>query len=242
MDRNKYKKKRFCKQCGKEIFSADCLCRKHREQLSRFGKFLDNNPRSKRDPNEIILHKDYGEVITYDINNNPFKTFKFDLEDLPIIQKYKWCSTKRKGLYYLTTKEIGLFHRYIMGSPRVTVDHINRDTTDNRKQNLRLANYSEQNLNKRYKSNRFDIKGIDIHKDIRRKKRYMARFSFNKKMYQSPWYETYEEAVYARFLLEKLAPVVAYNGDMNKYISKLSSDKQKTILNWFINRFNNRVQ
>lgn len=238
---NKYKKKRFCTQCGKEIFSQDRLCKKHREQLNKFGKFLDSNPRSKKDPNEIIIHDGYGEIVTYDNKCNPFKIFKFDLEDLPLIQKYKWSSSKQKNLYYLYTKELGAFHRYIMGKPKKSIDHINRDTTDNRRKNLRIASQTEQNLNKKYLSDRFDVKGIDIHKDENRKKRYMARLNFDKKTYRSPWYETYEEAVYARSLLENLTTVKPYNPNLSQYISKLSSMKQKSILKWFINRFNNRV-
>lgn len=236
----------FCKQCGKKTKLYKHLCRKHYDQFNKFGKCLDNNPHSKKDKNEYKIKGDYTEVYTYDIKGNIDFVFKIDTEDLPHILKYTWGHSKVKTtsdgiIIYMTNSKLGTFHRYIMGNPRGTVDHINRDTTDNRKSNLRCATYTQQNLNRIYTSKRFDIKGIDIHKDIKRKKRYMSRFQLNGKCYRSPWYETYEEAVYSRYLLQQLSDIEVQNGNMSEYISRLTEEQSKPILKWFINRFKNRV-
>ena len=215
-------------------------------QLSIYGKFLDSNPRSNQDPNEIILHEDYAEIVTYDKENNPNYKFKIDLEDVPIASQYKWGaseSSNKSGLIYLKSQKVGFYHRFITCAPKgTTIDHINMDTFDNRKFNLRLATQTVQNHNQNVRKNiKFDIKGIDQHCDTKRKKRFNARFTMNHKSYVSPWYLTYEEAVYARYLMEQLSPVQVFNGDMSKYISKLSDEQKKPIIQWFRNRFKDRV-
>ena len=236
-----------CKQCGKICENAGLgLCKKHYNQLKSLGKFTDSCQRTYYDPNEYVIHGDFTEVFTYNNKYNIAYKFIIDTEDLPLIIKNKWNYTRPKQtkdgyLIYMINKKIGLFHRYIMGNPRGTVDHINRNTLDNRKSNLRCASYSEQNLNRVYKSTRFDIKGIDIHKDTKRAKRYMARFNINKKAYRSPWYRTYEEAVYCRYLLQQLSPISVLNGNMEKYFNALDENRKKEILSWFKNRFKNRV-
>lgn len=237
----------ICKQCGRVCENAGRgLCKKHYEQLMQYGKFLDSNPRTKYDKNGYTIKGDYTEVYTYNSKNEIDYTFIIDTEDLPLFMQCKWGHTIPKQtawgeLVYLINKEYGMFHRLLMGNPKCTVDHINRNTFDNRKSNLRLASYSEQNMNCIKPSNRFDIKGIDCHADPNRTKRYMARFSFNGKTYRSMWLSTYEEAVYARQLLEQLSPISVANGNMEKYVNTLSEEQKAPIKKWFINRFKNRV-
>lgn len=241
-----YNKKHICSHCGRVFIGKGKYCRKHYDQLKKYGKFLDNNPRTINDPNEIITENGLTYIITYDKFNNPNNKFIIDPEDVQKISKFKWFSTKpmkSTGLTYLCNNKLGLYHRFIMQpGPHETVDHINRNTFDNRKSNLRIVSQTEQNHNQKVQRNiRFDIKGIDFHKDPNRKKRYMVRFSMNKKTYRSPWYSSFEEAVFARFLLEQLANVDVINGDMQKYISKLTNKQKEDILTWFKNRFKDRV-
>lgn len=243
---NKYYKNHVCRQCGKVFFGAGTLCRKHSMQLSVYGHFLDSNPRSNCDPNEIILHNDYAEVITYDKYSNPNYKFLIDLEDVPIVSQYKWHASKSKkdsDLIYLTNNKIGHYHRFIMDAKSgQTIDHINMNTFDNRKSNLRIASQTEQNHNQHVRKGiKFDIKGIDRHNDKTRKKRFMARFNINHKTYRSPWYFTYEEAVFARYLLEQLSPIKVFNGEMTKYINQLTDEQKQPIIKWFNNRFKDRV-
>ncbi len=239
--------KGICKQCGRVSDKlTKGLCKKHYTQLLCYGKCLDSNPRTKYDPNEFVIKGDYVEVYTYDKFNNVKYIFLVDIQDLPLIINYKWNYSREKQtsngrLIYMTNKKLGLFHRYIMGNPKGTIDHINRNTLDNRRSNLRYASYSEQNMNTCISSKKFNIKGIDIHKDSNRTKRYMARFTFRSKTYRSPWFLTYEEAVYCRYLLEQFSPIPVYNGNMQVYIDKLTSEQKQPILSWFINRFKNRV-
>lgn len=99
-----------------------------------------------------LLRKD-GKVVEVQIDD----------EDYDRISDYSWnaCYNKNIKNYYITHsyKENGksknlFLHRLIMNCPEgMVVDHINHDTTDNRKQNLRIVTQKEnmQNLKIQYK-------------------------------------------------------------------------------------------
>lgn len=63
-------------------------------------------------------------------------------------------------------KEHILMHRLILLAPDTcTVDHINHDTLDNRRSNLRLATQSQQNANRRKISGSSKYKGVYPRRD-----------------------------------------------------------------------------
>ncbi|BAK97385.1 hypothetical protein OBV_43200 [Oscillibacter valericigenes Sjm18-20] len=84
-----------------------------------------------------------------------------DTADLPVVGKIRgswvasycpgtqsfYCQTQIKDKTLYGTKCLGI-HRLIMGLPDTEIDHINHDTLDNRKANLRLADRSENMQNK----------------------------------------------------------------------------------------------
>lgn len=79
--------------------------------------------------------------------------FLFDLEDLPIIQNHIWYRDKDGYLvscyYFNGQQRFVRFHRIVMrAQPGQVVDHINKDRSDNRKQNLRCCSRSENVRNR----------------------------------------------------------------------------------------------
>lgn len=90
------------------------------------------------------------------------KSCKVDLDDYEnIVKDRKWCANivkKPSGkifIYARTNVKIDgkyttfSLHRMIMGSPKgLCVDHINGDTLDCRKINLRVCTYQENGLNR----------------------------------------------------------------------------------------------
>lgn len=197
-------KKYFCKHCGREILNNNHdtdYCRKHGYQLKKYGKFLDSNPRNKFDSNEFrFLGNDIVEFDVYDNKTfNVIATFKIDAEDYPNVSKYKWHLQNNYTATLKDNKRLYL-HRLIMNAKEgQQVDHINLDTTDNRKSNLRIVNNSLNSVNRK-PYNKLDIKGVEFHKKINK---YSAYIRVNYKQYHSPCYSTIEEASFARFILEQ---------------------------------------
>lgn len=233
----------ICKHCGRVGVKAKNLCVKHYNQFHKFGKFLDNNPRTIYDPNIYRILGEFTEVDTFDIFGDVNYTFLIDTENLDYVIKYKWKAhiNKKTNLVYLRNNELGLFHKVIMGNPKQSIDHISRNTLDNTKRNLKIASSTQQLHNTRKRNSEFDIKGICFNNRNTNKK-YFSRFKTNHKIYQSPYYVTYEEAVFARYLLEQLAKEIIINNDMIPYINKLSKEQRDPIIKWFNNRFKNKLK
>ena len=64
----------ICKHCGRFLDMSKKerkgLCDKHYLQQLKYGYFLDDNQRTKGDPNNIIIYEDYAEIELYDIYGN----------------------------------------------------------------------------------------------------------------------------------------------------------------------------
>ncbi len=86
-----------------------------------------------------------------------------DDEDFERLSQYKWrpLPGKHVGYYAATEGDIDpvrrkrrtlLMHRLVLNAaPGITVDHINGNKLDNRKENLRLATFKQQQGNRRRK-------------------------------------------------------------------------------------------
>lgn len=195
-------KENYCICCGRIIThkSSTKYCKKHLHQIDKYGKTLDNNPRSKFDPNEFrFIGDNTVEMDTYKLPSCEVdKTYLFDVEDYPLISKYKWSSDI--GGYARSGANSLKMHRLITNAKvGQQVDHINLNILDNRKNNLRICTNS-LNASNRKPYNKLNIKGIEYHKKINK---YSAYFRIDNKQYHSPCYNTQEEAAFARFILEQ---------------------------------------
>ncbi len=96
-----------------------------------------------------------------------------DDEDFEYLSQWKWCAVyfpsanvfyaerqSRKGEFDKPTKV--KMHRQLMGFPEgLFVDHINHNTLDNRRENLRIATRKENNRNSKKKAyNKSGYKGV----------------------------------------------------------------------------------
>lgn len=80
------------------------------------------------------------------------------------------------------------------------VDHRNWDKTDNRKQNLRIASKSQNNMNiKRKSNNTSGYTGVSVNKQGK----YIAAISIGGKKHHLGTYEVLEDAVRARHEAEQ---------------------------------------
>ena len=119
-----------------------------------------------------------------------------------VILARKWhVSRRKKGVYFATsvftsngrTHEKRL-HRVIAGAPpNVIVDHINGNTLDNRRENLRWCSAGQNTRNRNnYGINRTGHKGV-----IKVKDRYRAKVTFEGKHIHIGYFHTPEEAAEA---------------------------------------------
>lgn len=111
-----------------------------------------------------------------------------DNEDYDIIKDYKWGVSKKVDSFYvmrtgksdLNIKHKVRLHRAITSCPSdKVVDHINGNTLDNRKCNLRVCTNAENLRNSRGKRNSTSkYKGVSYDKE---KKRWASRICINSK-------------------------------------------------------------
>jgi hypothetical protein len=147
-----------------------------------------------RGRSEIIIYDDYAEIQCKHCN------FKIDLDDVERCSNYKWFSKPdARGIPYCYSHYIGdkkiMLHRFLVGlvpDDGMICDHSNRDTTDNRKQNLRICSRAENNRNakknKRGTSSKY--KGVTR----RPSGRFGVYINYNKKPLCLGTYDTEEEA------------------------------------------------
>ena len=119
-----------------------------------------------------------------------------DDDDFDRLNKYKWSATNQHGFYYALTKISGKpvrMQRFIMNAPKGKyVDHINHNTLDNRKSNLRIVSPRENVLNSKSKSGSTSIyKGVSLRKTTGRFEAYIRT---NGKRKHLGFYDTEEEA------------------------------------------------
>ncbi len=119
---------------------------------------------------EIAIKSAIGEFI-----------FFIDSEDYSLIKDYKWFYSSG----YVMTRINGVrtyLHRYLLNAGSCTiVDHINGNTLDNRKCNLRLVTKSLNALNSKKRSNTSSkYKGVTWN---RTNKNWTAQASFMRKHY-----------------------------------------------------------
>lgn len=238
-------KEKICPVCGKlHTNPSSDMCYKHYLQIKKYGKIMCSNSRTVFDKNEVRVLEHYCEVDTYDQFGNVLKTFKFDAEDLPVIYAHKWqCVIKGKNIksYYLITtehKQRIYFHRLILGNPIGEIDHINIDSTDNRRCNLRISNRSQQLCNTRKREGMSLYKGVYKHKK-RIPACWHAELQINSKRYYSNWYKTEAEAIFARYIMEQRFNVKVYQ-DVNirqQAIDSLTQNQKDSISKCLLNKW-----
>ena len=195
----------LCEHCGRFLDKPRLkkknmikfnYCGKHRNQLNRYGKFLDNNQLFKNDKNKIIIYENYAEVELRDKNGKVNGISLIDIEDVEFVKKYKWY-LQNQG--YMYNNQIGLFHKYKTGFE--LTDHINRNRLDNRKENLRKATRQINQINRSLqKNNKSGIVGVYYDKE---KQLWVAKLEKNKKIIIYQTFDNKEDAIRCRLKGEK---------------------------------------
>lgn len=171
------------------------VCNKHYRQYKKYGEFLDNNPRTISDPNEIRVDGETAFMDLYDKFCNVVATVEFDAEDIPKVQYTKW-SLSQSGYASNRPKYKGMnkhFHRVVLGTDQF-VDHIDGNKLNNHKSNLRICTKSTNAMNQSWP------KGVHERKDGK----FMAYIKKDQKMLNLGVYIDKEEAQWARWYAERV--------------------------------------
>lgn len=120
--------------------------------------------------NQIILKDNYAIFIIEPPNKKPIECL-VDLEDICMLKNFYWqlkYDIRHPNLQgYIETHLKGkriFMHKLIMPSPKNTViDHINGNTFDNRKENLRICNQSDNTKNRTTAKNIYYNKRDDLY-------------------------------------------------------------------------------
>lgn len=169
--------------------SKSCGCLKDEILLSSRSQY--------KKPNTYIFFDDYIEVCT---KNN--EKFLIDKEDFYIIEN-RSCYIDKKYVR-MGNKTLS---RIIMDCPKnKVVDHINHDTLDNRKSNLRIVTHQQNMFNSSVnKNNTSGVKGVYYNKA---NQKWKAIIGFNNEKINLGYYNNFKDAVKAREKAE-----IKYHGE-----------------------------
>lgn len=191
-----------CLACGNKsagFFEENPYCGKHLIQLKRHRKILE---RTRFDKNQIVESEDYAEIILYDKNQNEIDRTMIDLDDVNKCLAHKWYLKISKGNKRYVQRRIGrlsLTHFLLnfQKDKNIEIDHVNGNTLDNRKFNLRIVTHQENMMNQRVlpSNNTSGYIGVGYNKKTRK---YSSQIKINQKRIYLGEYINIEDAISAR--------------------------------------------
>lgn len=188
---------------GKRSNSCGCL---QKEIVARYCK--ENYTQT----NKYDLSGVYGIGYTGD-----GRKFKFDIEDYQMIKDYCWHINKCGYVVKRKNEITTLFHRLVMNckDKNLVVDHINHDTTDNRKSNLRIVTQQQNCFNSKIRNiNKSGCKGVSFDKS---RNKWSDSIVYNGKNIHLGRFEDFNEAVKHRKIAEeKYFGEFSYDNSINK--------------------------
>ena len=126
-------------------------------------------------------------------------TFLFDADQIDVIKDIKWCRcyNRKYDITYITNKKGKTLHKFLMDCPSgFEVDHINLDTMDNRRCNLRICTHQQNQCNQALqKNNTSGVSGVSYYHPRRK---FRARIKVSAQDIHLGYYNSFEEAVQAR--------------------------------------------
>lgn len=168
------------------------------------GRYYDNYYIFKEDHVILQMIRKRDLLITETI---------IDEDDVDKCKELIWYPHNDKSqanhLIYIRNRDKHRLHRYIIGEDKIeagkVVDHINRNTLDNRKSNLRIVTVFENNQNIGMNSrNTSGVKGVFYDK---RRSKWVANIYRNGKTHFVRCY-TLDEAINARIKLENEIKII----------------------------------
>lgn len=262
LENNKYF---TCDICGKILKNktvhnafGKTLCGKHYMQKQKHGIFLDNEPRSIADRNDIITYDNHCEIILRNLKQEIVGKALIDIKFKNECIKKKWRLWNNN---IVTGNNIGdntiiQLHRFVYSLEHgnikddYIIDHINSNRMDNRIFNLRMTTQDKNCFNKAYMSNnKSGVIGVRYDKYRDRfvveigsncKGSKIGRFRFGRNDIN------FEQAVYLRYLCEinifKEFRSTQNNKEFLNCISQLSAKSISNMNDYFIPKYKDKFK
>lgn len=191
-------------------------------------KFVDN------------IYEEYKDYYILKIKyKTEFINCYFDKDDYEYISNKHWRTSHKKNKIYIVTGKSGqienpltYIHNYILHYipvPNYEVDHIDGNSCNNRKDNLRIVSRQENIDNTKVRiDNAIGIRGVS---KSSASGLWKCDFSYHKQRFYFKDWNTVEEAVYNRKIAEEYFNLNILNNNplAQQYINKLS-DNQKQLI------------
>lgn len=173
---------------------------------------------------KTIVYKEKGYAICEIKRNNEKYYFIVDHEDIDKIKNINWSIVNGYiGMNHYNGNKVLFLHNLIMnhtpsgkGSTE-SIDHINRNTFDNRKKNLRFTTQTNQNINKHKVERKIQLpenRGVDTN-DIpkcvyynKSRDRFYIEISYDNKLFKK--YFTGSQLYSLKFKLENIKSYLRY--------------------------------
>lgn len=162
-------------------------CRKHYYQIKDHGCIY----KSRFDLNEYNERENYIEMVIFSKGKKIIVLI--DKDDYSKVKNIKRGMSNK----YIDGS-VGKLHRFVMNltDPNLQVDHINGNTLDNRKHNLRICTNQQNNFNKGlYRHNTSGVTGVTYASNI---KKWIARIKISGKTINLGSFEDKGDAIKAR--------------------------------------------
>lgn len=187
------------------MWVCECDCGSITEILQQSLTSGNTKRCGKHPKNEYIIEGLYALLDVSTKSHIDSKT-KIDIEDVERVINYKRKGNRLRwvlhdsdpshisGKYVVDTDRKARLHRFIMRleDPRLIVDHINGDTMDNRKENLKIITRGENNKNQRkHINNTSGYTGVTYEKQSGL---YVSAIQLHNKKLHIGRYDTLEQA------------------------------------------------
>lgn len=202
---------------------------KHCSFCSRYGQQVMTNAAI----NNWVIENGIGiGIIPY---KNELITCYIDPEDVEKVKDRVWRISKKKNKYYVISgskaKNNSVYlHTFVLNQDvpeGYEIDHIDGNSLNNKKDNLRIITRQENIVNTRVRiDNKIGIRGISYSKS---EKRYIVDFSYyNQRFYFQHW-DNIVYAVYCRKFAEEYFGIQILNNNLlaQKYLILSNEDAQK---------------
>ena len=188
---------------------AKKMCKKHYREMKVHGEC------STWEKNEYETCMDVTLMYIRNRNREITCAAYFDTEDLPLVKKYKWCFNSGYVVSTSLPNKTIYLHKLVMGEAftKQMIDHINVNSLDNMKINLRKCQHRENLRNRKMvKSNSCGYKGVVLNKNSK-KNPFIASICVEYKRHYLGSFKTAVEAFKAYCLASK-----KYHGSFGRTI------------------------